>query len=88
MCAMKFESPRCPKCGNFATGTIEYVPGVALLVFEEEGDPPYAEYADYQGETEMDWDLQDGQPDEEGRVRLFCRPCCHEWPSKVEGIDS
>jgi hypothetical protein len=46
--AMTFDVPRCSICGQLARGTLEWVPGVAMLTFAESGE------AQYEGETRMD----------------------------------
>ena len=47
---MKFETPNCPTCGEPAMGTVDVIPGVALLSFAEDGE------AWYSGETKVFWD--------------------------------
>ena len=34
---MRFNPCQCPECDQPATGTVEIIPGLALLVFDEEG---------------------------------------------------
>lgn len=77
---MKFDKPFCPHCGQLAKGTLETLPGVALLMFDEDNE------ATYEGETEVDWDGQTPCLDEHGQVTLTC-PEGHEWPSPVEDLD-
>ena len=77
--AMKFDRPRCPECGELAWGMLEQVPGLALLLFDEDGR------AEYDGETKMFWDDQTTCRDEGGRITLEC-PNGHRWPAgQVEG---
>lgn len=78
--AMKFDRPRCPECGEWARGTCELVPALALLDFTQDGE------AEYQGETEMDWDGQTTLHDQEGRATLECRNC-HRWPARLTQDD-
>ena len=42
---MQFDPWKCPECDQPATGTVEVVHGVALLIFDDEG------HAEYAGET-------------------------------------
>ena len=74
---MRFEKPRCPKCGALAKGTLETIPGVALLQFDEEG-----ENAEHTGQTDVDWDNQETVRDD-GRVTLICG-CGQEWRTGVD----
>jgi hypothetical protein len=48
---MKFSPFVCPECGRVAKGTLDTVPGVALLVIDEDSGE-----AEYGGYTEMWWD--------------------------------
>ena len=49
---MQFNPWKCPECDQAATGTVEVIHGLALLIFDEQGN------ADYAGETKVDWDSQ------------------------------
>ena len=49
---MRFDPWKCPECDQPATGTVEVIHGLALLLFDDEGD------ADYAGETKVLWDSQ------------------------------
>lgn len=71
---MRFSPWKCPECGQAAKGTLETIPGLALLIFDDDGQATYA------GETEIDWDSQATQHDEAGRVLLQC-PDGHQWPA-------
>ena len=73
--AMEFDVPRCPVCGELARGSLEQVPGLALLLFDEHGK------AEYEGETTMFWDDQNTVHDENGRVTLEC-PAGHRWAAR------
>lgn len=73
---MRFEPWKCPKCDQQAKGTLERIPGLALVVFDEEGE------AEYLGSTDVFWDDQITLEDEEGRVTLLC-PAGHEWQAVV-----
>jgi hypothetical protein len=70
---MRFTPDKCPECGEQALGTLETVPGLALLVFDDNGDA--------EGETKIDWDSQVSQRDEAGRVLLECSEG-HQWPAE------
>ncbi len=71
---MRFNPSKCPQCGQLAKGTLETIPGLALLMFDEDGN------AEYAGGTDVCWDGQQTIRDEQGRVRLMC-PDGHEWPA-------
>ena len=77
---MRFEPANCPQCGQQAKGTLETVPGVALLMFDEDGN------AEYQGQTDLCWDDQETIRDESGRATLFC-PGGHDWLAEMAGND-
>ena len=51
---MKFDPTNCPKCSGKPRGTVEQIPGLALLM--EMTDQP-GEY-DYEGSTDVWWDDQ------------------------------
>jgi hypothetical protein len=72
---MKFDVPRCPVCNELAKGTLESVPGMALLIFKQEGE------AEYLGETEIFWKDQVTRFDRKGRVTLLCTNG-HQWRSR------
>jgi hypothetical protein len=69
---MRFTPWNCPECGEPAAGTVETVPGLALLVFDDDGQ------AEYEGETKIDWNGQQTRRDESGKVTLECRHG-HRW---------
>lgn len=69
---MRFTPWKCPTCGQPACGTLETVSGLALLIFDENGD------AEYGGETKIDWNSQTTQHDAAGRTLLEC-PDGHQW---------
>lgn len=69
---MRFKVSRCPVCEEEAMGTVECVPGVALLTFDAKGE------AEYEGETKLDWDLQFTRYDDRGHVTLECSNG-HQW---------
>jgi hypothetical protein len=74
---MKFSIPKCPTCGELTCGTLEMIPGIALLDINDDGT------AEYAGETEPWWDDQETWKDSEGRVQLRCDNG-HSWQSKKE----
>jgi len=53
------------------------IPGLALLTFDAEG------HAEYDGETEVDWNNQATQRDEAGNDLLEC-PAGHQWSAERE----
>jgi len=70
---MKFDPIHCPECGELAKGTVDLVPGLALLT-----DPDDDGQVDYEGETEIAWDCQETIQDEEGKFKLECSNV-HNW---------
>lgn len=75
---MKFEPFNCPKCGLAARGTVESLSGVAEFNdADEEGN------VEYSGNTEVFWDGQMTETDEEGNVALVCLNG-DEWYAKME----
>jgi hypothetical protein len=74
---MRFTPWKCPECGQPAKGTVEAVPGLALLTFDDEGQ------AEYASETEIDWNNQTSQHDAAGNDLLECHNG-HQWPAKRE----
>jgi hypothetical protein len=77
---MRFDPSNCPECGQQATGTLETIPGIALLLFAEDGA------ADYQGETKVCWDGQMTVFAEDGRATLVC-PDGHDWLAEMDDSD-
>jgi hypothetical protein len=69
---MQFTPWKCPECGEPAEGTVETVPGLALLVFDDTGQ------AEYEGNTKIHWNGQKTCRDESGNVILEC-PDGHQW---------
>ena len=63
---MRFEPSNCPECGQQAKGTLETIPGIARLLFDEDGN------AEYLGGTDVCWDGQETVRDESGRATLVC----------------
>ncbi|MHC4405167.1 MAG: hypothetical protein ACYTG0_36440 [Planctomycetota bacterium] len=77
---MRFKPWKCPECGQQAKGTLETIPGIALLLFDEDGNAQYA------GETAICWDGQATVCDEYGRVTLDC-PDGHAWLAMINDTD-
>ena len=73
---MRFEPSNCPSCGQQATGLLETIPGIALLLFDED------EVAHYAGETDVCWDNQTTVRDRLGHVTLVCADG-HQWPASL-----
>lgn len=69
---MKFNPDRCPKCGGYAMGTGETIPGVAMMSREDDGT------FEYDGETEVGWDGQTTDTSDDGKVELWCGGW-HSW---------
>ena len=80
---MKFAIPCCPTCGEQASGTLETVPGVALI----QPDEKHPGHFDYAGETKMFWDSQETVTDVMGAATLICDHG-HEWQSFVSYDDA
>ena len=59
-----------------ATGMLEMVPGIALLLHIENDTFQYA------GVTDISWDSQTTVRDRSGRVTLVC-PDGHQWPASL-----
>jgi hypothetical protein len=74
--AMRLDPATCPVCRRPSKGTLEIIPGLALLLFGEDG------LAEYSGQTEIDWNGQKTVEDDPGRVVLRC-PVGHEWSAKM-----
>ena len=74
---MRFTPWKCPECGQSAQGTVDTIPGLALLAFDDNGN------AEYNGETKIDWNNQTTLHDESGRDLLEC-PAGHQWPAERE----
>ena len=76
---MRFNPWKCPECDQTATGTVELIRGLALLMFDEQGD------ADYEGETKVDWDSQTSLLDARDQVTLEC-PNGHQWQAIADNV--
>ena len=74
---MRFTPWKCPRCGQAAAGTQETIPGLALLMFDDDGQ------AEYSGETTVYWNGQESCWDEFGRAILEC-PNGHAWSAEHE----
>jgi hypothetical protein len=74
---MRFKPWKCPECGQPAKGTLETIPGLALLTFDDDGQ------AEYDGETDIDWNNQATLHDDASRDMLEC-PDGHQWPAERE----
>ena len=74
---MRFTPWKCPECGEPAQGTVDTIPGLALLAFSGDGN------AEYAGETKVDWNNQATRHDEFGADLLEC-PAGHQWAAKRE----
>ena len=74
---MRLTPWKCPRCGQPAAGTLETIPGLALLMFDDDGQ------AEYSGETRVLWNGQETDWDEFGRAILECSNG-HAWPAEHE----
>jgi hypothetical protein len=74
---MKFDKPKCPKCGAYAQGTVDNIPGLAVF-----GPPDKDESFEYSGSTEVWWDEQRTVTDKKRRMLLMC-PKGHRWFSRA-----
>jgi len=73
---MRLDPWKCPECDQPAKGTLETIPGIALLLFDEDGN------AEYFGQTDVCWDGQTTVRDDRDRVRLICADG-HEWLASI-----
>ena len=74
---MKFKPIACPEGAAPAQGTLDTIPGLALLnVDTETGE------ADYQGMTEVWWDDQRTIQDARGRHMLQCTNG-YDWAAEM-----
>jgi hypothetical protein len=76
---MQLNPRKCPECGQPAAGTVEVTRGLALIVFDDDGN------ADYEGETKIDWDSQTSLVDARGRVTLECSNG-HQWQATSANV--
>ncbi len=72
---MYWEQHKCPECGEPPVATVESLEGLAQLEPEEEGGG-----FTYGGYTEVEWDAQRTQRDEDGKDALQCENR-HLWYS-------
>ena len=72
---MRWETEKCPQCGQDAHATLETLQGKALL---QRGD---GDELEYEGTTEIFWDTQETVRNE---VEEDCLMCAngHEWYSR------
>lgn len=75
---MKVGKPICPKCGQPAIGTADIVYAVALF----SGDPSDGD-VEWAGETEVDWNAQTPERDENGFPMVICDNG-HTWGTKIK----
>jgi hypothetical protein len=71
-----FKTPKCPTCGEYASGVLESVLGIAELRHNKDGGFTYA------GETDVDWDTQESYATRKGFYSLRC-PNRDAWESEV-----
>lgn len=73
---MKIEIPNCPKCNSQARGTVETLTACAEFDQEDAAAPIYSGY------TEVFWEEQKTNRDNDGRVELICHNH-HSWFSRI-----
>lgn len=73
---MKFEPSHCPACNEPTRYTCDTIPGYAKLT-----EPDANGITEYTGETDVDWDGQQSNQDEEGRIEVACRNW-HRWAAR------
>jgi hypothetical protein len=73
---MRIQPANCPVCGEIAHGTLDTIPGVALLMPNEDSS------FDWAGETEVFWDGQTTDLDAEGRATVRCSNG-HSWEATL-----
>jgi hypothetical protein len=74
---MKITPSICPKCGERVRGTADLIPGICLVMEDEDGS------FDYRGETKVYWDGQYTETDSSGRATVCCVDG-HEWLATIE----
>jgi hypothetical protein len=76
---VKISGPlKCPECGEEIIGSVDLVPGCALMNVEPDGTFEWA------GETEMFWDGQYNHCEDPTKLLVQCRNG-HEWLVGFEG---
>lgn len=70
----------CPECHTHAVGTRDTIQATAYFEYaDEEGDEDAAdEVVEYKGESELDWDSQTPNMNEEGAIEVTCDNS-HTW---------
>lgn len=82
---MKYLTPKCPECGELPFAEVDFVPGNALIVINEDGT------FEHTGSTIMCWDgqtntaqLVDNKP---SHIRVVMCEQGHEWETVVDELD-
>lgn len=79
---MKFTPCNCLECGEPLMGTVETVPGVALMDQDQDEDGHF----EYSGETKIFWEGQTTDVLDDGKWLVQCENG-HEWAAEVEDGD-
>jgi hypothetical protein len=74
---MTFGIPQCPECGKDPDGTIDTIQACAGVFKNDDGS------FDYEGYTNIYWDSQFTDTDDEGHVTLICKEG-HTWQSAMD----
>lgn len=74
---LKFTPPVCPTCGADIRGTVDTIPAIAELNRFEDGS------YEWSGHTEVLWDGQSGEYDDQGRAEVCCANG-HHWCAEME----
>ena len=70
----------CPECGKQVHGSVDLIPGTAMLEAHEDGT------FDYCGETTVHWEGQYSVENEAGLPFVCCEDG-HEWGATIEDDD-
>jgi hypothetical protein len=79
---MRFTPLRCPECNELPKGTLDTVEGIAHLHHVTDGD----DLIDYGGWTEVLWDTQRSNRDDQGKVTLI-GTCDHTWQAEMVDVE-
>ena len=77
---MRIAPARCPECGDVPEGTVENIPGVALMRELDDGS------FEYTGRTRVSWDEQSSVTLDD-HVFVQC-PRGHEWAAKRQEVST
>ncbi len=73
---------KCPRCGNVPEGTLDTIPGVALVIEREEDSK-----LEWYGETRVCWDGQETEKDSYGLTYFWCGDCDRRFAVDISDDD-